>query len=76
MKTAVHASLIALVLAGGLSACGYRGGLERPAPLFGEDHARFEAEEKAKKDAEEAAKSKAGQPPPPPPPPPPATKAP
>jgi predicted small lipoprotein YifL len=40
-----------------MSACGYRGGLERPGPMWGEERAQWEAEQKAKKEAEEKAKA-------------------
>lgn len=36
------------------TACGYRGGLERPPPIWGEDRAEYDAQQKAK--AEQAQK--------------------
>jgi len=45
-----------------LSGCGLRGGLDRPPPLFGAEHARYEAEQKRKAEAEAAAKAAAQSP--------------
>jgi predicted small lipoprotein YifL len=46
--------LAAALAALALSSCGLRGDLNRPAPLFGEEKARYEAEQKAKAEAEKA----------------------
>ena len=45
-----------------LSACGYREGLERPAPMWGEAREQYEREEAARREAEEAAKAEAPAP--------------
>ncbi len=50
-RTAIAALSLPLLLA----ACGIKGGLARPAPLFGEERARYEAEQKRQKEAAAAA---------------------
>lgn len=49
IKHIVLVAVVALMT----TACGYRGGLERPAPLWGPERAKWEAEQKAKAEAEE-----------------------
>lgn len=53
MRSAALPLIIAAVL---LSACGVKGGLEQPPPLFGDAKRDFEAEQKRKAEAEAAAK--------------------
>ena len=58
MKPLRTLALLAAVAA--LSACGYKAGLEKPPPRFGEAHRKYEADQRAA--AEEAArKGKARQ---------------
>jgi hypothetical protein len=65
--TLKHAPLIRIALAtaalAGLAACGYREGLDRPPPMWGEAREQYEREEAARRQAEEAAET-AEQPPP------------
>lgn len=51
--------LLASLCVLGVAGCGYRGGLERPAPILWEDRSEYDAKEKAKRDAEEKAKADA-----------------
>ncbi|MBU6405690.1 MAG: argininosuccinate lyase [Alphaproteobacteria bacterium] len=51
-----HALLVAAAL-WGLAGCGYREGLERPPPMWGEARASHEREEAARRQAEEAAEA-------------------
>jgi predicted small lipoprotein YifL len=56
-----HTSLIRLTLAAlalaSLAACGYREGLERPPPMWGEARDQYERDEAARQQAEEAAET-------------------
>lgn len=56
-----HVLLIRITLAAAaaamLTACGYREGLERPPPMWGEARQQYEREEAARREAEEAAKA-------------------
>ena len=58
MKRLVLAGL-ALALLGG---CGVQGALERPPPMWGDERARYEAEQRAREEAERAAPTPAPAP--------------
>lgn len=53
-------TLALLVAVTTLSACGYKAGLERPPPRFGEAHRKYEADQRAAAE-EKAKKEKARQ---------------
>jgi predicted small lipoprotein YifL len=54
--------VLAMLIAASVAACGYRGGLERPAPILWEDRTDYEAQQKAKAEAEQKKKADATAP--------------
>ena len=47
--------IAALACAFGLTACGLKGGLEQPPPIWGDARTKYEADQKAKAEAAEKA---------------------
>lgn len=52
MKRPISLSVV-LLLTAALAACGLKGSLEKPPPMFGEAHRQYEAEQRAKAEAAE-----------------------